>query len=164
MQKLLGCHNALAFDLTAACSGFVLGLVTATRFIRGMSFDPETCHQVNIVAIYKVFGNLQKFVVDSVYICLAWKLYRVFGQSVLAEHYKFIMFLFYIMSIEEVVTITFCSFQLSAFLALFPDKEESFWCVRPWLKVRYIWVCLLIYKNQSQLVILLKDQRDVGLL
>lgn len=35
VQKLLGCHNALAFDLTAACSGFVLGLVTATRFIRG---------------------------------------------------------------------------------------------------------------------------------
>lgn len=32
---MLGCHNALAFDLTAACSGFVLGLVTATRFIRG---------------------------------------------------------------------------------------------------------------------------------
>lgn len=71
VQKLLGCHNALAFDLTAACSGFVLGLVTATRFIRGMSFDSETFHQVNIVAIYKVFGNLQKFVVDSVEICLA---------------------------------------------------------------------------------------------
>lgn len=71
VQKLLGCHNALAFDLTAACSGFVLGLVTATRFIRGMSFDPETCHQVNVVAIYKVSGNLQKFDVDSVYICLA---------------------------------------------------------------------------------------------
>lgn len=35
VQTLLGCHNALAFDLTAACSGFVLGLVTATRFIRG---------------------------------------------------------------------------------------------------------------------------------
>ena len=38
VQKLLGCSNALAFDLTAACSGFVLGLVTATRFIRGISF------------------------------------------------------------------------------------------------------------------------------
>jgi len=36
VQTLLGCHNALAFDLTAACSGFVLGLVTATRFIRGI--------------------------------------------------------------------------------------------------------------------------------
>lgn len=35
MQKELGCTKALAFDLTAACSGFVLGLVTATRFIKG---------------------------------------------------------------------------------------------------------------------------------
>uniref|UniRef100_A0A7I4A670 Beta-ketoacyl-[acyl-carrier-protein] synthase III N-terminal domain-containing protein n=2 Tax=Physcomitrium patens TaxID=3218 RepID=A0A7I4A670_PHYPA len=39
VQKLLGCHNALAFDLTAACSGFVLGLVTATRFIRGGGYE-----------------------------------------------------------------------------------------------------------------------------
>ncbi|XP_024380306.1 uncharacterized protein [Physcomitrium patens] len=39
VQKLLGCHNALAFDLTAACSGFVLGLVTATRFIRGGGYQ-----------------------------------------------------------------------------------------------------------------------------
>ncbi len=34
MQKELGCSNALAFDLTSACSGFVLGLVKASRFIK----------------------------------------------------------------------------------------------------------------------------------
>ncbi|KAJ7558853.1 hypothetical protein O6H91_04G058700 [Diphasiastrum complanatum] len=35
VQRELGCTKALAFDLTAACSGFVLGLVTGTRFIKG---------------------------------------------------------------------------------------------------------------------------------
>ncbi|GLJ12940.1 hypothetical protein SUGI_0201200 [Cryptomeria japonica] len=39
VQRDLGCTNALAFDITAACSGFVLGLVTATRFIKGGGFD-----------------------------------------------------------------------------------------------------------------------------
>ena len=29
----LGCHNAVAFDLTAACSGFLFGVVTATNFM-----------------------------------------------------------------------------------------------------------------------------------
>ena len=37
VQQSLGCKRAVAFDLTAACSGFVLGLVTASRFIRGES-------------------------------------------------------------------------------------------------------------------------------
>ncbi|EFJ12688.1 hypothetical protein SELMODRAFT_181394 [Selaginella moellendorffii] len=35
IQRELSCSNALAFDLTAACSGFVVGLVTATRYIKG---------------------------------------------------------------------------------------------------------------------------------
>ncbi|OAE31833.1 hypothetical protein AXG93_685s1010 [Marchantia polymorpha subsp. ruderalis] len=39
VQKELGCTKALAFDLTAACSGFVLGLVTATRFIKGGGYE-----------------------------------------------------------------------------------------------------------------------------
>eukprot|EP01018_Ginkgo_biloba_P036795 Gb_19155 [translate_table: standard] len=39
VQRELGCVNALAFDITAACSGFVLGLVTATRFIKGGGFE-----------------------------------------------------------------------------------------------------------------------------
>ncbi|KAL4198588.1 hypothetical protein AMTRI_Chr03g46680 [Amborella trichopoda] len=39
VQRDLGCKNALAFDITAACSGFVLGLVTATRFIKGGGFQ-----------------------------------------------------------------------------------------------------------------------------
>ncbi|PKU71437.1 3-oxoacyl-[acyl-carrier-protein] synthase 3 A, chloroplastic [Dendrobium catenatum] len=33
--QLTGCRNAWAFDITAACSGFVVGLITATRFIKG---------------------------------------------------------------------------------------------------------------------------------
>lgn len=39
VQKELGCCNALAFDLTAACSGFVLGLITASRFIKGGGYE-----------------------------------------------------------------------------------------------------------------------------
>ncbi|XP_039115333.1 3-oxoacyl-[acyl-carrier-protein] synthase 3 B, chloroplastic-like [Dioscorea cayenensis subsp. rotundata] len=35
VQRDLGCKNAWAFDVTAACSGFVIGLITATRFIKG---------------------------------------------------------------------------------------------------------------------------------
>ncbi len=34
IQAALGAHKAVAFDLTAACSGFVFGLVTAAQFIR----------------------------------------------------------------------------------------------------------------------------------
>ncbi|MEM8602481.1 MAG: beta-ketoacyl-ACP synthase 3 [Cyanobacteria bacterium P01_H01_bin.121] len=34
VQTALGATNAVAFDLTAACSGFLFGLVTATQFIR----------------------------------------------------------------------------------------------------------------------------------
>jgi 3-oxoacyl-[acyl-carrier-protein] synthase-3 len=34
VQSLLGAPQAVAFDLTAACSGFVFGLVTAAQFLR----------------------------------------------------------------------------------------------------------------------------------
>ena len=34
VQAKLGAHRAVAFDLTAACSGFVFGLVTAAQFMR----------------------------------------------------------------------------------------------------------------------------------
>ena len=34
VQAGLGASNAAAFDLTAACSGFVVGLVSATQYIR----------------------------------------------------------------------------------------------------------------------------------
>lgn len=34
IQALLGATNAVAFDMTAACSGFVFGLVTAAQYIR----------------------------------------------------------------------------------------------------------------------------------
>uniref|UniRef100_A0A1Z1M209 Beta-ketoacyl-[acyl-carrier-protein] synthase III n=1 Tax=Laurencieae sp. TaxID=2007162 RepID=A0A1Z1M209_9FLOR len=38
IQYNIGAINAVAFDLTAACSGFVLGLVTASQFIRSGSY------------------------------------------------------------------------------------------------------------------------------
>jgi 3-oxoacyl-[acyl-carrier-protein] synthase-3 len=34
LQNALGANRAVAFDLTAACSGFVFGMVTAAQFIR----------------------------------------------------------------------------------------------------------------------------------
>jgi 3-oxoacyl-[acyl-carrier-protein] synthase-3 len=34
IQSLIGAKKAVAFDLTAACSGFVFGLITASQFIR----------------------------------------------------------------------------------------------------------------------------------
>lgn len=39
IQNDLGCRNAWAFDITAACSGFLVGLITATRFIKGGGYQ-----------------------------------------------------------------------------------------------------------------------------
>uniref|UniRef100_A0A1Z1MD98 Beta-ketoacyl-[acyl-carrier-protein] synthase III n=1 Tax=Chondria sp. (in: red algae) TaxID=1982705 RepID=A0A1Z1MD98_9FLOR len=44
IQSRIGATNAVAFDLTAACSGFVLALVTATQFLR-------SSHYVNAIVI-----------------------------------------------------------------------------------------------------------------
>jgi len=38
IQAKLGAVNAVAFDLTAACSGFLFGLITASQFLKGGSF------------------------------------------------------------------------------------------------------------------------------
>ncbi|MBO8231159.1 3-oxoacyl-ACP synthase [Prochlorococcus marinus str. MU1402] len=38
IQAKLGAENAVAFDLTAACSGFLFSLVTATQYLKGGSF------------------------------------------------------------------------------------------------------------------------------
>ena len=38
VQAAIGARNALAFDLTAACSGFVVGLVTGAQFIRTRAY------------------------------------------------------------------------------------------------------------------------------
>ncbi|KAJ4749793.1 3-oxoacyl-[acyl-carrier-protein] synthase 3 [Rhynchospora pubera] len=35
VSTAIGCKNAWAFDATAACSGFLVGLITATGFIKG---------------------------------------------------------------------------------------------------------------------------------
>lgn len=34
VQQIIGASQAVAFDLTAACSGFVVGLVTAAQYVR----------------------------------------------------------------------------------------------------------------------------------
>ncbi len=38
IQAKLGAENAVAFDLTAACSGFLFSLITASQFLKGGSF------------------------------------------------------------------------------------------------------------------------------
>ncbi len=38
IQSKLGACNAVAFDLTAACSGFLFALITASQFLKGGSF------------------------------------------------------------------------------------------------------------------------------
>uniref|UniRef100_A0A1Z1MQH7 Beta-ketoacyl-[acyl-carrier-protein] synthase III n=1 Tax=Cliftonaea pectinata TaxID=2007206 RepID=A0A1Z1MQH7_9FLOR len=38
VQSKIGAINAVAFDLTAACSGFVLGIVTATQFLQNCKY------------------------------------------------------------------------------------------------------------------------------
>uniref|UniRef100_A0A4D6X098 Beta-ketoacyl-[acyl-carrier-protein] synthase III n=1 Tax=Spermothamnion repens TaxID=31383 RepID=A0A4D6X098_9FLOR len=38
IQHLIGANNALAFDLTAACSGFVIAMVTAAQFLQNGSY------------------------------------------------------------------------------------------------------------------------------
>jgi len=38
IQAKLGAKNAVAFDLTAACSGFLFALITAAQFLKGGSF------------------------------------------------------------------------------------------------------------------------------
>ncbi len=38
IQAKLGAVNAVAFDLTAACSGFLFSLITASQFLKGGSF------------------------------------------------------------------------------------------------------------------------------
>jgi len=38
IQAKLGAHNAVAFDLTAACSGFLFALITASQFLKGGGF------------------------------------------------------------------------------------------------------------------------------
>jgi len=39
LQAKIKATNAVAFDLTAACSGFVLGLVTATQFLKNGAYN-----------------------------------------------------------------------------------------------------------------------------
>jgi len=38
IQAKLGAYNAVAYDLTAACSGFLFALITASQFLKGSGF------------------------------------------------------------------------------------------------------------------------------
>ena len=44
IQAKLGAYNAVAFDLTAACSGFLFALITASEFLKGGSFKLSLIH------------------------------------------------------------------------------------------------------------------------
>ena len=39
LQAKIGADNAIAFDITAACSGFIIAMVTATQFIQNGSYS-----------------------------------------------------------------------------------------------------------------------------
>lgn len=39
LQDKIGAYKAVAFDLTAACSGFIIGMVTATQFIQNGTYS-----------------------------------------------------------------------------------------------------------------------------
>ena len=39
LQSALGANNAVAFDVTAACSGFIIAMVTASQFIQNGSYS-----------------------------------------------------------------------------------------------------------------------------
>jgi len=47
VQANLGCTNAVAFDLTAACSGFLFGSVTAAQFL---TTNPSMKHAIVVGA------------------------------------------------------------------------------------------------------------------
>ena len=38
IQAKLGAFNAVSFDMTAACSGFLFALITASQFLKGGSY------------------------------------------------------------------------------------------------------------------------------
>ena len=41
IQAKLGANNAVAFDLTAACSGFLFAVITASQFLKSGSFKRD---------------------------------------------------------------------------------------------------------------------------
>lgn len=58
VQKELGCRkNPLAFDIRAACSGFVLGLMTAGFSIRGNLFFASVLEHYSVSSYWYLFMN-----------------------------------------------------------------------------------------------------------
>ena len=49
VQAAIGASNAVAFDLTAACSGFILGMITAFQFIQTGSMHKVRARELWIV-------------------------------------------------------------------------------------------------------------------
>ena len=57
VQHLIGARNAVAFDLTAACSGFVFGLVTAAQYIRTGAFQNVVVIGADILSRWVDWGD-----------------------------------------------------------------------------------------------------------
>jgi len=49
ISSSLGCHNAVSFDLTAACSGFLFGVVTATNFMSSPASSGRPVRNVLVI-------------------------------------------------------------------------------------------------------------------
>ncbi len=57
VQQLIGAKNATAFDLTAACSGFVFGLVTAAQYIRTGTFQKIVVIGADVLSRWVDWGD-----------------------------------------------------------------------------------------------------------
>ena len=57
VQTLLGASQAVAFDLTAACSGFIFGLVTASQFLRTGTYRNAVVIGADILSRWVDWGD-----------------------------------------------------------------------------------------------------------
>ncbi len=80
VQALIGAKKALAFDLTAACSGFVVGLVAGAQFIRTGVYQNVLVIGADALSRYVDWRDRGKFMLS---LCL-----RIFA---LALFYRYLM-------------------------------------------------------------------------
>ena len=71
VQALIGAKKALAFDLTAACSGFVVGLVAGAQFIRTGVYRNVLVIGADALSRYVDWRDRGKRLLFS-YICNCW--------------------------------------------------------------------------------------------
>lgn len=57
VQARLGANNAVAFDLTAACSGFIFGLVTAAQYLRAGTYRTVVLIGADILSRWVDWGD-----------------------------------------------------------------------------------------------------------